>query len=226
MSQRVETKNGRVVESRFEEDEPAFARLKELFLSGEIRGDFALDLIVKSPRHCTPEQRKWAHVLVYDAEFRQESESRPGLLAIRAFDAAHTHGGLRTPKATFAARDGEPGWALVRTSGGYEPGSIFIRTNPSGGGERIALGRICRDGLVQFRTEASPEMRRRILEFCAAPGIVARIEGQRTGRCCFCRLELTDPRSVSAGYGSICAENYALPWGAIEGSPEQGGMQL
>jgi hypothetical protein len=33
------------------------------------------------------------------------------------------------------------------------------------------------------------------------------------GRCCFCNLHLTDPRSTSMGYGPICAGKYQLPWG-------------
>lgn len=37
--------------------------------------------------------------------------------------------------------------------------------------------------------------------------------GIETGACCFCALELTDPRSVGVGYGPICAGRYGLPWG-------------
>jgi Family of unknown function (DUF6011) len=37
--------------------------------------------------------------------------------------------------------------------------------------------------------------------------------GERTGICTFCGRKLTDPRSVLAGYGPICAEKFGLPWG-------------
>lgn len=37
--------------------------------------------------------------------------------------------------------------------------------------------------------------------------------GAVTGFCCFCSLELTDARSVTAGYGPTCADNNGLPWG-------------
>jgi len=40
-----------------------------------------------------------------------------------------------------------------------------------------------------------------------------KIYGIKTGNCCFCSKELTDHRSVEAGYGPICAERYGLPWG-------------
>lgn len=40
--------------------------------------------------------------------------------------------------------------------------------------------------------------------------------GRATGTCCFCARELTDTRSVSVGYGPICADHYGLPWGDTE----------
>lgn len=38
--------------------------------------------------------------------------------------------------------------------------------------------------------------------------------GKVTGACVFCSRLLTDERSVSAGYGPVCAEREGLPWGA------------
>jgi hypothetical protein len=43
--------------------------------------------------------------------------------------------------------------------------------------------------------------------------------GRATGACCYCARELTDPRSVSMGYGPICAGNYGLPWGETQVTP-------
>ena len=37
--------------------------------------------------------------------------------------------------------------------------------------------------------------------------------GKLANSCCYCNLTLTDPKSVTAGYGPKCAENYGLPWG-------------
>jgi uncharacterized protein DUF6011 len=34
-----------------------------------------------------------------------------------------------------------------------------------------------------------------------------------TGKCSFCKRPLEDERSVSAGYGPVCADNLGLPWG-------------
>lgn len=37
--------------------------------------------------------------------------------------------------------------------------------------------------------------------------------GHVTGACVFCGRKLTDERSISVGYGPVCAENQHLPWG-------------
>lgn len=37
--------------------------------------------------------------------------------------------------------------------------------------------------------------------------------GHAHGHCVFCGLELSDERSVTAGYGQHCAERRSLPWG-------------
>lgn len=37
--------------------------------------------------------------------------------------------------------------------------------------------------------------------------------GQLTGQCVFCSRRLTDERSITVGYGPVCAEHNGLPWG-------------
>ena len=52
------------------------------------------------------------------------------------------------------------------------------------------------------------------------PLAYAHAHGLKTGRCCFCSRKLTDPRSVTSGYGPVCAKRYALPWGDQITSPK------
>lgn len=56
-----------------------------------------------------------------------------------------------------------------------------------------------------------------LLAFAADPAATAADYGRSTGVCSFCARQLTDDRSVSVGYGPICAETYHLPWGADHG---------
>lgn len=59
--------------------------------------------------------------------------------------------------------------------------------------------------------------------FAKDPVPYAAAYGRMTGRCCFCRNRLTDPRSTAQGWGPDCAENFGLPWGE---RPEAGNVFL
>jgi len=50
-------------------------------------------------------------------------------------------------------------------------------------------------------------------EFAADPMVTVAKYGKLANRCCFCSKELTDNKSVSAGYGPVCAKHYGLAWG-------------
>lgn len=52
-----------------------------------------------------------------------------------------------------------------------------------------------------------------LYEMAARPIETAILYGKKYKSCCFCGLGLTNPASLHAGYGPICAENYSLPWG-------------
>lgn len=45
------------------------------------------------------------------------------------------------------------------------------------------------------------------------PAKVAADYGRLSGRCCFCKIELTDEKSIAVGYGPQCARSYGLPYG-------------
>ncbi len=45
------------------------------------------------------------------------------------------------------------------------------------------------------------------------PAETAAAYGRDTGQCCFCTRPLTDERSLTTGYGPVCAKKYYLPWG-------------
>lgn len=63
-------------------------------------------------------------------------------------------------------------------------------------------------------------LEKELVDFALNPAEYASAYGKKTGRCCFCSLELTDPRSVSAGYGPVCSEKWSLPWGQEDKPPK------
>jgi len=60
-------------------------------------------------------------------------------------------------------------------------------------------------------SEAELKPVRRLLQtFAVDPAGVAKKYSLLTGRCCFCNLPLTDPRSTAVGYGETCSKHYGL----------------
>lgn len=57
---------------------------------------------------------------------------------------------------------------------------------------------------------AEPGTLATLIEIAANPSQAARDYGKRTGVCCCCGRELSDPVSVAAGIGPICASNWGL----------------
>lgn len=49
-------------------------------------------------------------------------------------------------------------------------------------------------------------------EFEADPAEYVAKMGVSMGNCCFCRRDLSEPISLTMGYGPICAGHYGLPW--------------
>jgi hypothetical protein len=102
-----------------------------------------------------------------------------------------------------------------------QPGSINVTDAASGFDDRIWYGRIATSGgwqpsrkvpaLLQAEVEAALSF------FNTDPAAAAASYGHATNSCCFCRRELTDERSVSVGYGPVCAGNFGLPWGEVTG---------
>lgn len=117
---------------------------------------------------------------------------------------------LRFPKVRFALEAGTlqlsiagersryAGQVMV-TDGGRYPDNQFYGSISA---TEFNRSRRCPDWVIEALT---------MLE--ANPAQYAAVYGQRTGSCCFCRRELTDARSVTVGYGPICADHYGLPWG-------------
>jgi hypothetical protein len=54
------------------------------------------------------------------------------------------------------------------------------------------------------------EIKAKLALIAADPAAAARVSGQDTGVCCCCGAELTDPDSIAAGIGPICAGNWGF----------------
>ena len=99
-----------------------------------------------------------------------------------------------------------------------EPGCLTILSNTERNdrGGRKWLGRVTKAGVFEPARDTSPVIGEALKAFAADPAGVAAAHGQVTHACCFCNKTLTDPRSRTVGYGPDCADNFGLPWGAVD----------
>jgi hypothetical protein len=75
------------------------------------------------------------------------------------------------------------------------------------------VGRIDATGELSITSDCDQAFLALIDEFETDPEKVVAEYGRKTGRCCFCKLKLTDRRSEEMGYGPVCAMRFQLPWG-------------
>ena len=192
------------------------------------RSEFAVSLAkqqlaaeqgLKGARGLSLPQLSWVHVLVVEAEARiaepkaTPTESFAGIRAL--FTQAST--GLKNPKVRFATEDGT---AIVLNLAGKlskAPGTIHV-TGEGSFETRAYFGKIDLAGTWHAGRNVgtaalAPQVLTALRSLDADPAGAAAAYGRRTGSCCFCCRELTDGRSVSVGYGPICAERFGLPWG-------------
>ncbi len=105
-----------------------------------------------------------------------------------------------------------------------QPGSINVTDAGTSFESRVWYGRIGTDGSWQpsRKVQASEQgaVEAALAAFNADPAAAAAQYGHDVGSCCFCRRELTDERSVSVGYGPICADRFGLEWGSVPAKPQ------
>jgi hypothetical protein len=99
-------------------------------------------------------------------------------------------------------------------------GSIGVYVN------RVYSGRIDNHSHRFLKKESiNRELEEKILETLGKiesdPSGFAAEYGKKSGSCCFCGIQLTDPRSLNVGYGPVCADHYGLPWGDTEDKKEK-----
>ena len=126
---------------------------------------------------------------------------------------------LKYPKVRLQLEDGTPLHLSLAGSNSRWPGSVNV-TDGGPYGNNKWFGRIDLHGVFQKSVIVDAKMNQQICkllyEFANDPVETARVYGKETSNCCFCGLQLTDERSVTAGYGPICADKWGLPWGSVD----------
>ena len=129
-------------------------------------------------------------------------------------------GHLKFPKIRFTV-EGVPVKVWKAGPNSKYPGKVMVAENKPYSERGTFFGAIDAAGVFETST-ASPAMVKVLTALGSNPVGFASAFGRKTGNCCFCLKALTDERSVSVGYGPICAGHFGLPWGEVEAAPFEG----
>lgn len=192
-------------------------------LLGDRDQDFAVSLLDAYDRPNGPSEKQAYWISNKAARIRelQAQQSVPNpqtyldLTRIRAM-FAKAELALKHP---FVLVDSAVGVLRIRPAGDASKyvGQLMVSTD--GAFEnRQWLGRIDHDGRyirADIFKPAQPEVVEALQALATDPEAVAKAYGRKYGVCCFCSRGLTDERSVTAGYGPVCADRYGLDWGTV-----------
>lgn len=127
------------------------------------------------------------------------------------FDLAKQN--LKKPKIRLQLADRQPIVLAVAGEKAKEPGTIDVSDGGSYGFGKW-YGRVTLAGdftkSAKHEPQTMEEVEALLIKLGASPAQVAAEFGKLTGRCCFCNLKLSDPRSTAVGFGKICAGHYGL----------------
>lgn len=89
------------------------------------------------------------------------------------------------------------------------PGAIYVTQGKGESG--VYLGKVMSGQFTPSR-DCDSSLQAEVVMVMADPKKAAQAYGLRTGNCCICSRELTDPVSVASGIGPICADRFG--WAA------------
>ncbi len=179
--------------------------------------EFARSLVEQaSDRGLSEKQLFWVRKLVADSKPKENASVNLGDFSavIGLFTKASES--LKRPKVRLQLADGSPLALSLAGANARLPGTVNV-TDGKPFGSAIWYGRIDAAGKFDLSAKidagTASAITALLVNFAANPAKVASAYGKQTGSCCFCARELTDDRSVRVGYGPICADKFALPWG-------------
>lgn len=146
------------------------------------------------------------------AKYRQAEPLYGDFKAIKVmFRIAGNH--LQRPKIRLLTAEG----VFLQLT--FIPGQDIIllhRDGWQGHGKRQHIGWI-EEGQIKpkFANALNNDIKNMIQGFSLDPQAVAKACALKLGACSFCGSRLTDPESKARGYGPICADHFALPWGQM-----------
>lgn len=171
--------------------------------------EFARSLLAQyaSRGDLSPKQWPWVRKLANPEAAPAREEGYGPIMDMLTTALGH----MQRPRLRLATADGEPVAIKLNTRGKNEGCASITDGEPYGFNRYYGL--INDRGVFSPGRDLSEGVRAFLVTLAADPVGVIAAYGHATGECSFCARELTDERSVTVGYGPICADHYGLPWG-------------
>jgi hypothetical protein len=179
---------------------------------------FALSLLAQVARKGSLSDKQWPWIKTLAGRLDQpaaaSADRKLGDLTELKAMFARAGEKIKFPHLLLRLNDTENLKVWIAGGRSKQPGSFSVV--PADADKKWA-GRIMVDGTWQPSQGRSAEYYNGVAdilsELIAAPQATLASHGKQLGACCYCGTELTDERSVQAGYGPTCAKKWGLPWG-------------
>lgn len=122
---------------------------------------------------------------------------------------ANRDGRRRRPSLTVQTDDGQTVQLRLNGPASRYEGSVSVSDGEPFERNRF-FGRINADGTWAPANNCPADVAATLRELAADVPAYVRRDGRATGRCCCCGRTLTDPNSIAAGIGPICADRFGL----------------
>lgn len=154
-------------------------------------------------------QLPYVHKLIGKATAPKKAEKLDLTQINQMFDTARGNG-LKRMALRFLDEAGATFTVSPAAATSRNAGMLYVKSADDG-----YLGKIDGEGVFHgaWNTagDATTKAQAALVEFSRDPVGKSKLYGKLTNSCCYCGKELNDPRSVMAGYGPICADNWGLP---------------
>jgi len=197
--------------------QPEIARLRADHARLDSRDEeFALSLINQFDRRGALSVKQWPWVtkLVAKLDAPAGATAERNLGDLTELKAMFAKAGERIKFPHLLLRvEAEPVKVWIAGPRSHAPGALSVATAT----DRRWVGRVETNGTWSpghtMPADFMGSVADVLAKLIAAPQATLAEHGKQLGACCYCGTELTDARSVAAGYGQTCAKKWGLPWG-------------
>lgn len=210
-------KNGEVFNSRFENHMAAHACLAARLIAGDFGDNPVFAQSIHDKTGIVARKQQGSNGQLFYLHKLAEEGPRKVLapVAKRKFDLTRlvtmltvaSASGLKFPRMILTTKKGVEVRVSIAGKKSKHEGSVMIAATSYPG---PYYGRVMPNGDFFPGKDLTPEVEGLLVDMAHDPVKTAAAQGKLTGKCCFCCKPLDDPKSVTLGFGPVCAKKFGL----------------